>query len=167
MHSGWISQPLLTFYWPAWSKQHRYWWRGRRKLTCRCVWERKEDRQRMEKLVRKRLSWNRPHTRWLCSPGITAVWIGSPLSLLIAYCFLQRGWRWVVSNRQRAIQEYQSLFSLLSVSQICKWIWDHLGCDFACSLIRNLCRLLYCVINYQWPERRSWSKTLHQIYESF
>lgn len=97
---------------------------------------RKTDERRMEKSARKQLSWNTVHTLWLCSPRITAAWIGLLLSLLIAYCFLQSWWRSVVSTKRRASQEYQrkykSLFSLPSVCQICKCVWDLLGCIRAC-----------------------------------
>lgn len=145
----------------------------RKVATCVCETdrERETDEQTMEKSVRKRLSWNRVHTLWLCSPRITAVWIGSLLSLLIAYCFLQSWWRSVVSTKWRASQEYQrkykSMFSLPSVCQTCKCIGDLLGCDCTCCVIRSLCKLLHRVSQYQGPQRRSWSETLNQVCKCF
>lgn len=110
------------------------------------------------------------HTLWFCSPWITAVCIWSLLPLLIAYCFLQSWWGWVVGTKRRASQEYQrkykSLFNLLSVCQICKWVWDHLGCDCTCSVIRNLRKLLYSVSQHQLPQRSQW-ETINQVFKSF
>lgn len=136
-----------------------------------CVWGRERQTENGKVSQKATFMKNRVHTLWLCSPRITAVWIGSLLSLLIAYCFLWGWWRWVVCIKRGASQEYQrkykSMFSLLSICQTCKCLWDHLGCDFPCGVIRNLCKLLYSVSQYQRPQRRSWSETLLRLCESF